>query len=96
MGARIGFFGGVTQTVLPDNMKKVILDGVDGQPRFHPMWGGASWKKDSVLPLTATRNFIGEPQEPSRWAATASSPMTNKGHCGHCVVSESRANYRVV
>lgn len=29
------FFGGVTQTVLTDNMKTVILDRVDGQPRFH-------------------------------------------------------------
>jgi transposase len=30
------FFGGVTQTVLTDNMKTVVLDRVDGQPRFHP------------------------------------------------------------
>ncbi len=29
------FFGGVPQTVLTDNMKTVILDRVDGQPRFH-------------------------------------------------------------
>lgn len=29
------FFGGVTQTVLTDNMKTVVLDRVDGQPRFH-------------------------------------------------------------
>src|SRR5258708_12956394 len=30
------FFGGVTQTVLTDNMKTVVADRVDGQPRFHP------------------------------------------------------------
>ena len=30
-----GFFGGVTQTVLTDNMKTVVLDRIDGQPRFH-------------------------------------------------------------
>ena len=30
------FFGGVTATVLTDNMKTVVLDRVDGQPRFHP------------------------------------------------------------
>ena len=30
------FFGGVTQTVLTDNMKTVILDRIDGQPCFHP------------------------------------------------------------
>jgi hypothetical protein len=30
------FFGGVTQTVLTDNMKTVVVDRVDGQPRFHP------------------------------------------------------------
>ncbi|HEY6377276.1 MAG TPA: IS21 family transposase [Edaphobacter sp.] len=29
------FFGGVTATVLTDNMKTVVLDRVDGQPRFH-------------------------------------------------------------
>ncbi|MGB6132544.1 MAG: IS21 family transposase [Acidobacteriaceae bacterium] len=29
-------FGGVTATVLTDNMKTVVLDRVDGQPRFHP------------------------------------------------------------
>jgi len=29
------FFGGVPQTVLTDNMKTVVLDRVDGQPRFH-------------------------------------------------------------
>jgi hypothetical protein len=29
------FFGGVTQTVLTDNMKTVVVDRVDGQPRFH-------------------------------------------------------------
>jgi transposase len=28
------FFGGVTQTVLTDNMKTVVVDRVDGQPRF--------------------------------------------------------------
>src|ERR1700736_214470 len=28
-------FGGVTATVLTDNMKTVVLDRVDGQPRFH-------------------------------------------------------------
>ena len=30
------FFGGVTQTMLTDNMKTVVLDRVDGQPCFHP------------------------------------------------------------
>src|ERR1700688_1116063 len=30
------FFGGVTRTVLTDNMKTVVVDRVDGQPRFHP------------------------------------------------------------
>ena len=30
------YFGGVTATVLTDNMKTVILDYIDGQPRFHP------------------------------------------------------------
>jgi transposase len=29
------FFSGVTQTVLTDNMKTVVLERVDGQPRFH-------------------------------------------------------------
>jgi transposase len=29
------FFGGVTQTVLTDNMKTVVVDRIDGQPRFH-------------------------------------------------------------
>ncbi len=29
------FFGGVTQTVLTDNMKTVVVDRVDGQPCFH-------------------------------------------------------------
>ncbi len=29
------YFGGVTATVLTDNMKTVVLDRVDGQPRFH-------------------------------------------------------------
>jgi transposase len=31
-----GYFGGVTQTVLTDNMKTVVVDRVDGQPCFHP------------------------------------------------------------
>lgn len=31
----LDFFGGVTQTVLTDNMKTVVLDRIDGQPRFH-------------------------------------------------------------
>jgi transposase len=30
------FFGGVTRTVLTDNMKTVVVDRLDGQPRFHP------------------------------------------------------------
>jgi transposase len=30
------FFGGIPATVLSDNMKTVILDRIDGQPRFHP------------------------------------------------------------
>ena len=30
------FFGGIPATVLTDNMKTVILDRIDGQPRFHP------------------------------------------------------------
>jgi hypothetical protein len=30
------FFGGVTATVLTDNMKTVVLNRADGQPRFHP------------------------------------------------------------
>src|SRR5258708_461083 len=30
------FFGGVTGTVLTDNMKTVVVDRVEGQPRFHP------------------------------------------------------------
>jgi hypothetical protein len=30
------FFGGVTATVLTDNMKTWVVDRVDGQPRFHP------------------------------------------------------------
>lgn len=29
------FFGGVPQTVLTDNMKTVVVERVDGQPRFH-------------------------------------------------------------
>ena len=29
------YFGGVTATVLTDNMKTVVLDRIDGQPRFH-------------------------------------------------------------
>jgi hypothetical protein len=29
------FFGGVTATVLTDNMKTVVVDRIDGQPRFH-------------------------------------------------------------
>jgi len=29
------FFGGVTQTVLTDNMKTVVVERIDGQPRFH-------------------------------------------------------------
>ena len=29
-------FGGVPHTVLTDNMKTVVVDRVDGQPRFHP------------------------------------------------------------
>jgi hypothetical protein len=30
------FFGGVTGTVLTDNMKTVVVERIDGQPRFHP------------------------------------------------------------
>jgi transposase len=30
------YFGGVTVTVLTDNMKTVVVDRIDGQPRFHP------------------------------------------------------------
>ncbi len=30
------FFGGVTRTVLTDNMKTVVVDRIDGQPCFHP------------------------------------------------------------
>ena len=30
------YFGGITATVLTDNMKTVVLDRIDGQPRFHP------------------------------------------------------------
>jgi transposase len=30
------FFGGVTATVLTDNMKTVVVDRIDGQPCFHP------------------------------------------------------------
>jgi len=30
------YFGGLTATVLTDNMKTVVLDRLDGQPRFHP------------------------------------------------------------
>ena len=30
------YFGGVTATVLTDNMKTVVVDRIDGQPRFHP------------------------------------------------------------
>lgn len=30
------FFGGVTATVLTDNMKTWVVDRIDGQPRFHP------------------------------------------------------------
>ena len=29
------YFGGVPETVLTDNMKTVVVDRVDGQPRFH-------------------------------------------------------------
>ena len=29
------FFGGVTATVLTDNMKTVVVDRIDGHPRFH-------------------------------------------------------------
>jgi len=29
------FFGGVTRTVLTDNMKTVVVDRLDGQPRYH-------------------------------------------------------------
>jgi hypothetical protein len=31
----LAYFGGVPATVLTDNMKMVVLDRVDGQPRFH-------------------------------------------------------------
>lgn len=30
------FFGGVTASILTDNMKTVVVDRIDGQPRFHP------------------------------------------------------------
>jgi transposase len=30
------YFGGVAATVLTDNMKTVVLDRIEGQPRFHP------------------------------------------------------------
>src|SRR5258708_5068804 len=30
------FFGGVTQTVLTDNIKTVVVDRADAQPRIHP------------------------------------------------------------
>ena len=30
------FFGGITATILTDNMKTVVVERVDGQPRFHP------------------------------------------------------------
>lgn len=30
------YFGGVTATILTDNMKTVVVDRVEGQPRFHP------------------------------------------------------------
>lgn len=29
------YFGGAPQTVLTDNMKTVVVDRLDGQPRFH-------------------------------------------------------------
>jgi transposase len=31
----LSYFGGVPQTVLTDNMKTVVVDRIDGQPRFH-------------------------------------------------------------
>ena len=36
MAHALTYFGGVPQTVLTDNMKTVVVDRVDGQPRFHP------------------------------------------------------------
>jgi hypothetical protein len=30
------YFGGVTATILTDNMNTVVVDRVEGQPRFHP------------------------------------------------------------
>ncbi len=30
------YFGGMTATILTDNMKTVVVERVDGQPRFHP------------------------------------------------------------
>ena len=30
------YFGGVTATILTDNMKTVVVDRVEGQPQFHP------------------------------------------------------------
>ena len=30
------YFGGVTATILTDNMKTWVVDRIDGQPRFHP------------------------------------------------------------
>ena len=30
------YFGGVTATILTDNMKTVVVDRVEEQPRFHP------------------------------------------------------------
>jgi len=34
-GHAFELFGGVTQTVLTDNMKTVVVDRIDGQPCFH-------------------------------------------------------------
>lgn len=30
------YFNGVTQTILTDNMKTVVIDRIDGMPQFHP------------------------------------------------------------
>ena len=30
------YFGGMTTSILTDNVKTVVLDRIDGQPRFHP------------------------------------------------------------
>lgn len=48
-GAWLGHFGGVRATVLTDNMKTVVVDRIDDQPRLDPKDAGLR----QLLPLRA-------------------------------------------